>query len=592
MKSILIIIGLGIVSLTASAQKDSVITRQVMLERDYVPTMQDASRINTQPDIYSPTIRPIEIKFVSITPNITLDNSKLSATQSGDIKTDVPFDKKHGYLLFGAGTSGNLDGAVGLRLANGERDRLDLFGTYSGTNSTVDYIDGNKYITNDVKAEYSNIDANLKYQHTFDPSVLSFGASFYNTAYNYYGNSFLTPESQAYLYPFDTSSKQEVNVYKIGMRLESGSNNRGIIKYDGNVSYKYFTSKYGINKDDDGVKGGIINADINVYTAFGADRYIGVRGTILNQSFSNKPGPKNAYYGHTNITGTPYIKFQGESWDADLGANFSALFDVKTAFAISPSVKADVKINRVNILYAELGGGVNDNTFLDILQENRYVDPVSRVEYSKTYYDVKAGFRSGALSGLEFDIFGGYKYTYRDHLYVLNYHEPEGWGNVGSPVYANITTKQVGGLLKIGMIPCTDLSAKIIGYFYNAKYQSPYMEVIDPNLLPDAKPWGRPALTAEVNADVKPIGNLLLSMNYIYAGGRKALSGSPNPDDKSWSIVNMKDINELNFRIEYKIADWVAVNARANNVLHKKYELQYGYTLQDFNFMGGISFKF
>lgn len=587
-KSILVI-GLGIISLTVSAQKDSTITRQVMLERDYVPTMQSASRYNTQGDIYSPTIRPKEIKFVSTTPQITLDNNKLGASESGDIKTDVAFDKKRGYLLFGAGTSGNLEGALGYRLVNGERDRLDFFGTYSGTNSTVDYIDGKNYALKDVKAKYSNLGVNMKYQHMFDPSVLSLGASFYNTSYNYYGNSFIPIESSI-AYPFDVNSKQGVNVFKIGVGLKSSDKNQGPIQYEGNVDYNYFTNKYGLRKEDDGVKGGIINADINLYTEFGADQQVGIKGKVMNQSFSRKTDYlEDAHHGYTNITGTPYIKFQGENWNADLGVNLSALFDVKTAFAVSPNVKASVKVNEVNTFYAEVGGGVNDNTFLDILQENRYADPATRIEYSKTYYDAKLGFRSGVISGLEFDIFAGYKHTRRDHLYVYNYYT-DGWGNVGSPVYANISTGHVGGLLKTNLIPCTDLSARVTGYFYDVKYHDPYVEVIDSELMPESKPWGRPTFTAELNADVRPINSLLLSLNYLYAGGRKALHSNFTPT--SWSVVDMKDINELNFRAEYKIMDWVSVNARLNNILSQKYELQYGYTLQGFNFLGGVAFKF
>ena len=116
------------------------------------------------------------------------------------------------------------------------------------------------------------------------------------------------------------------------------------------------------------------------------------------------------------------------------------------------------------------------------------------------------------------------------------------------------------------------------------------MQVIDAETLPDTKPWGRPTFTAEFNADVNPINNLTLSVNYLYAGGRKALAS--NASTAAWTIANMKDINELNFRAEYKINEYIAVNGRLNNVLFQKYELQYGYPLQGFNFMAGVSLKF
>ncbi|MDR0823584.1 MAG: TonB-dependent receptor [Prevotella sp.] len=587
-KSILVM-GLCVVSLTVSAQKDSTIIRQVMLERDYTPTIQEASKVNIPPDIYSPVIKAKEIRFISSTPQIVLNSNQLAASAPGDIKTNVSFDTKRGYAYFGAGTHGNLEGGLGYRLVNEERDRLDLFGSYTGTNSTIDYINGKNYAASDVTAKYSNTGVNLKYQHRFEPSILSVGTSFYNTSYNYYGNSFI-PASSSIASPFDVASKQGVNVFKIGLGLKSSDDSDSVIEYDGSVDYNHFSNKYGLTSLEDGVKGSVINAAVNLFTGLGSDRTVGIKGSITTQSFGRKiTYLENAYHGYTNITGTPYVRFDGDNWDADLGINLSALFDVKTAFAMSPNVKASVKVTDANRLYAEIGGGVNNNTFLDILQENRYVDPISRVDYSKTYYDAKIGFLSGAVSGLEFDLFAGYKHVRRDHLYVCGSHT-DGWGNVGSPVYANISTGHIGGLLKTNLLPYTDLSARIMAYFYNVKYQDAYVPVVLSESLPAAQAWGRPKFTLELNADVKPFDNLLLSLNYLVAGGRKAVEKVYNSD--SWEIVNMKSINELNFKAEYKFIDWLSANIRLNNILFQKYELQYGYPLQGFNILGGVNFRF
>lgn len=582
------IIGLGVVSLTASAQKkDSTLTRQVMLEREYTPTMQDASRVNLTPNIYSPVIKPKEIKFVSTTPQVSLQHNQLGASASGDIKTDVLFDKKRGYLSIGAGSHGNIEGAAGVRIVDMERDRLDLFVTHSSTSGTVDYIDGDDFVSKDVKAKYMDTKANLQYEHIFTPSVLSLGVSYNNKSYNYYGNSFL-PSTFGGAFPYEYNTKQGVDVFNVGAGLRSSEQYEGFLKYMVNLNYSYFKNKYGLETTDN-VSGGQLNADVDFFTEFGADKTIGIRGGIMNQSFSDKVKLiENAYHGYTNITGNPYIRFQGANWDAELGLSLSALFDVKTAFNVSPNVKFNVHVNDVNTFYAEVGGGVNNNTFLDILQENRYVNLATRVEYSKTLYDAKAGFRSGVVPGLEFDIFAGYKHTRKDHLYVAT--AAGQWANMGSPLYADVSTGHIGGLLKTKLIPMTTLSAKIVGYFYNVKYKDGYVSVIEKDVFSEKKAWGRPSFTAELNADVQPFDKLTLSLNYLYAGGRKGVTLNANsslgPDAK------MNDINELNFRGEYRITDWVSVNARLNNILFQKYELQYGYPLQGFNILGGLSFKF
>lgn len=597
------VIALGIVSLTATAQKDSTLIRQVLLERDYNPTLQDASKVNTQPSIYSPVIKAKELKFVSTVPQITLTNNKLGSAAPSDINTGVDFSKKRGYLVLGAGNNSNLEGAFGYRLVNGNRDRLDVFATHSSTSANVDYINADLYTMDEAKAKYSASKINLKYQHMFDPSVLWFDASFYNTSYNYYGNPFIS-ESVALspaAYPFDLDSRQNVDVFSIGAGLKSSDRNQGILKYKGGVRYQNFKSKYGIYTNEDGPKGGQLDLDADFYTEFGSDRSIGVKGFIMNQSFSGKSETlENAFHGFTNITATPYIKFQGGNWDADLGVNVSGMLDAKTKFMASPNVKAAIHINDVNTFYGEVTGGVNNNTYLDILQENRYVNPIARVEYSKTLFDARLGFRSGVVSGFEFDIFAGYKKTDKDHLYLAqSLYDPSSstyipdaltWGNVGTPLYANIGTGHVGGLLKTKLIPYTDLSAKITAYFYDVKYVNGNVTLIDKDLYSEKKAWGRPTFTAELCADIKPIDKLTFSLNYLYAGGRKTVYSSYMIPVQE--VIKMKDINELNFRGEYQVTDWLSVNARVNNILFQKYELQYGYALQGFNVLGGLSFKF
>lgn len=581
-KSILVI-GLSIVSLAATAQKDSTLTRQVLLERDYNPTMQEASKINTMPSIYTPIVKAKEFKFVSSAPKLNISGNQLGKASSGDINTDVMFSKKRGYLNVGGGSHSNLEGAAGYRILNSATDRLDIFATHSSTNGKVDYIDGKKYFKKDIKAKYAATNVNLKYQHFFEPSILSFDASYSNTAYNYYGNSFV-PAGAADETLYDLSSKQNVDVIGFGAGLKSSLKNEGELKYDANIRYQNFKSKFGPLTKVDAPKGGQFDLDANLYAELGADKFIGVRASVMNQSFGNK-AEDDAFHSLTNIKGNPYIKFEGSNWNVDLGVNVNAVFDIKTKMAFSPNIKADLRFYDVNVLYAEATGGVNNNTFLDILQENRYMTPASRVLYSKTLFDLKIGFKSGVLSGFEFDLFAGYKKTDQDHLFLQK--RGETWSNLSIPLYADVSTGQVGGLLKTNLIPRTDLSAKVITYFYNVKYEKGYADYLG-ETLPKKEAWGRPTFTAELNADIEVIDKLTLSLNYLYAGGRKTY-------DSNYGVkasVKMKDINEFNVKGTYGVTNWLSVYAKANNIFNQKYELQYGYPLQGFNILGGVSLKF
>ena len=583
---------MGALALTANAQvsrnaspNDTTVNRQVLLEKNYNPTLKDASKINTIPEVYDPVVKKANVKPLDGVPQISITNNKLGGAQSGDIATDVAFDKKRGYLVLGAGNNSNMSGAAGYQILNSNTDQLNLFANHSSSSSDIDYANKD-YLFRKMKGKYSDTKVNLKYAHTFDLSTLSVGGSFFNESYNYYGNSFILP-SALVLPSFDYGARQNVDVISFDANIKSNDANNSLLAYKIGASYDNFKQKYAWNKDIDGPKGGIFKAFGDFSTPFDADRTLGLNIGFLNQSFSkDNLGGKDSYHSYNNISLSPYFNIEGEAFDVSLGVNMAYLKDVSSTFLLAPNVTGSYKVNEVSQLYAGITSAVNNNTFLDVLQENRYFNPHSRVGASKTYYDATVGFKSGMIEGFEFDIFGGYKYTRKDHLYVMGASEPTTmWGNLGTPIYANVNTGNFGAMVKTNLIPYTDLSARLTGYFYSVKYKSSDFSSFSGVYPTEKKAWGKPTFTAELNADVKVIPQLTLSVNYQYMGGRKAYV-------ESVGSMKMKDVNELNFRGEYQILDWFSVSCRLNNVLGQKYELQQGYTLQGFNVLGGLSFKF
>lgn len=585
-KSILVL-GLGLITITVSAQKkkdkEDDLTRQVMLERDYNPTLDEATKINTAPNIFSPNIKSASsVKFLDQAPKLTIGATRLGKVASGDIRTDVPFNKERFYLNFGAGSYGNIDGAIGVRAVDTQTDKLDIMGTYSGMSGDVDYTHSKNLLTK-AKAKFADLNAGVKYQHTFAPSILTIGGGYQNLGYNYYGNPFflnptMKPEH------FDMTTKQKVDVINFGLGLKSSESNNGELKYDARIAYTNFTAKHGaLPTIDKGPRGGIIDADIDLYTKLG-DGNLGLVVSALNQSFTSKDkytDNTDLFHGYTNLGVNPYYRLEDTGWDITLGVNLNYVSDVKNKFVFAPNLLGQVHINEVNTLYAGITGGVNDNTFMDIMQENRYVSMASRVAYSRTPFDVKVGFKSGVIPNFEFDIFGGYKQVKDDHLYVSNVvFDNTGtfttWGNQFSPIYDKVSTGHFGALVSTKLIPMTTLSAKAVGYFYDVKNND--------------KAWGRPTFTAEVTADIQPIDNLTLSLSHLLMAGRKGLHRTEGMANDY--APSMKDIAEFNVRAEYQIVKQLSIHARANNVFNQKYEQYLGYTMQGINVVGGFNLKF
>lgn len=577
-------LGLSVASTNISAQtaaKDTAFNRHVSLEREYTPTIQDASKINTLPALYEPAKKQYGIKFENSIPNTNISSHPVGDTGSGDIKTNIAFSKHRGYLLFGAGMYSNLEGAGGYRIVDSANDRFDLFATHNSTDGKIKYLNPSQFMD---KAQAKNMEnlINAKYSHKFESLTWYLNGSFFNNTFNYYGNPFIFGQAtqSASVYEALMKNSQGVNVIEAetGISSTKGSD---AVSYSANVKYNNFTSKYGADVASDGVSGSIFDALVDIATPIQTDHKAGVEGGIFFQSFNKADFltslPSDPFHNLTIFKVRPYYSIDGGDFKLSLGANINWASDIENKFVVAPSIKTSWNFNEKSLFYFNIGGGINDNNFVTMNRENRYINPASRVFISQTLYDAQIGVRSGIANGFEFDIFGGYKYTKDEHLFVPYY--TASWGNVSEMLYANLGTGHIGGSLKTKLIPYTDLSLKATSYFYNVgKYTLT-------NQAPDKKEaWGLPSFTFDFNADFSVVDNLTLSVNYIFEGGRKAYVENASK--------GMNSINELNIKGTYSILNWLSFFVRANNVMNQKYERQYGYTNQGINALGGISLKF
>ncbi|NDW17362.1 hypothetical protein D0T53_00340 [Dysgonomonas sp. 216] len=581
-------------SITASAQqtaaKDTTLNRQILLEKEFAPTLQDASKINTLPAVHEPVVKPVNLQYETSRPAINFTQYRIKDTGAGDIMTDIDFSKKRGYFNFGAGSHAQINTDFGYRILDTNTDELDVFARFNNLSGKINLENSDEK----VKAKYSDLLINAKYQHNFELIAWRLLAGYENTGFNYYGSPFMrNPDN------FNINKKQSLNNFSIGTGLKSTDSNEFI--YDAAIKFNIFSTKYGPNIEDDGPKGNIIEGKFDVAAPFGADKVVGINMNIMNQSFSKVKFIENAgldkddyFHSLTKASLNPYISFKGDSYFLKLGVKTDYAIDNKNKLVVAPDLKLDWIFADKTKFYANVTGGINENTYLQIMRENRYVDMRSRVAYSRTPFDLKAGIASAVISGFELDIFGGYKKTKDEHFYVNGGHMIYGesivyiigqtgsWGNVSTPGYYDLSTSHIGGQIKTSLIPHTDLSAKVIKYFYDghkieyADYQG--------YAVGKEKIGNLPELTLDFNADIKPIEALTISANYHLTNGRKTLIGN--------EFKKMKNINEVNLRGSFQIVDWISLNAELNNVLNQKYETWVGYTHLGFNFMAGIGMKF
>ncbi len=604
MKALCVVALLGATT-ALSAQEDTTkkqdLERQMTLEREYDPTVQDASKVNTLPVIKEPEVKKMSIDYANFT--LAADPEKeISLLPSGNVMTDIKYNKRRGYLNFGGGTHLNLNGDVGYHILSTDKDHLGIWFSHRSTNGNVTYLQRDE----DVKAKVNDNLGGINFKHQFNNAALKMGLKYGYSAYNYYGypvvdNPFSSATQEELV--SDTETNQVAQTIQANLGVESSED--ASFGYDVNFGFTNFGYKYWNNTNaDDGIKENTAALNFNFFAPFNSNHKIGVAGDVryFNYSVPEVDGGINpiTWENHFNGVLNPYYKIEGDSWNIKLGAKamLSAGGDDGTKFSASPDVAADVEVANKTVLYLKAGGDLKHNSMYDINQINRYTAPYAATLPSFNWFDGQFGVKSGVAPGFWFEIFAGYKMTKDDYLFVptlsnragefgnfsapLTYFYNQAINNGGKEMIEGIDTKQLffGADLKYSYQQLFDINVKGV---YN-KWDATAKTVVAER---DITAYGKPEMEITAGVTIRPMKNLSASLDYYLATGRQALL-----PDLAGTEIEMNNINELSLTGTYNLNETFGIYLKLNNVLFQEYELYYGYPMQKFSALVGFNLNF
>ena len=120
-------------------QPDSLLRRQLELERDFNPTLLDADKINSLPALREPTVQKANTNY-STWAGRTTPPLEIALPRPGSIMTERPYNLKRGYLSLNAGNYANLDGAFGYRLVKNKKNDLSFNFLHNSSNGNIKYL--------------------------------------------------------------------------------------------------------------------------------------------------------------------------------------------------------------------------------------------------------------------------------------------------------------------------------------------------------------------------------------------------------------------------------------------------------------------
>ncbi|MDD2951842.1 MAG: TonB-dependent receptor [Parabacteroides sp.] len=583
----------------ASAQEDVTkeknLNREMTLEREYDPSVQDASKVNTLPVVKEPEVRKIPIDYSNYT--IAADPRKeISLLPSGNIMTQMDYNKRRGYFNFGMGTRMNINGDLGYHILSTEKDKLNIWYSHRSTNG--------KPMDSDVKAKINDNLGGIGFKHVFDKTILSLGAKYGYSGFNYYGSLPLDLRS-SYMPPAELLERdRETNQVNqtIAATIGFESKEDAPFGYLLDLGYTNFSHKYGLSKEMDGPTEHTFEAKFDLNAGFNGNMKIGLGGLVEYFSY-NLPEvvgfPFYEFKNHAEAMLSPYYKVEGDNWNIKLGANVMMATGDETRFMASPNIAADVEVADKTELYMKAGGKLYSNSMYEMSRVNRYLYPMDELEPSRNWLDAILGIRSGVAPGFWFDVFAGYKITSNDVLFNQMATFNSGDFSNFSEAMSDIDTKQlfIGANLKYSYQRLFDVSLKGVYNNWKANLGDSWSTTSADTDLDHA--WGKPEMEINANVTVRPIDKLSIALDYYLATGRYArvlsyyaTPSSGNTFNHSVFVEKMNNINELNLTGTYTFNDTFCVYAKLSNILCQKYEVYYGYPMQSFNAMLGVNINF
>lgn len=532
----------ALVNAQTTPQQQEGVDRTVVVEQEYNPEIKDADKINVVPKIVEPQIIPRQVEYeTTVFPATTISRPPIGIYAGKEVqKSATP-----GYVRLGYGNNGNLDLRASYLFNLSDRDKLSLYAGMDGMNGKLQL----PFIDEKWKSRYYRSHAGLNYLHQFSKVDMDIAANFGLSNFNYHP------------YTYNVSKQ----------KFTSGDFHLGFASTDNNMplQFKAETNLMLYSRQTNPFVNGSINETIvrtkaDVTGDVNESQLVGIGAEMNNLFYSSQYADD-----YTTLLLKPYYKIKGEDWNVKFGANVDLSFGFGKSYRISPDVTAEYTFFDSYVLYAGATGGrlLNDFRRLEM------VSPYGELDAAKKYdtyeqLNAHAGFRASPLTGLWFNIFGGYQML-KDDLYST----PtlvEDVNTMNSHLtfdQTNTNNLYLGGQISYDYKKLFSVSAEGKYYHWSADNE-------------DAL-FFKPQMKLGFQADVHPIQPLTLSAGYEFIGWEKPANA-----------VKQDAVNNLYLGASYEFFKGISAYARVNNLLNQKYKYYHLYPAQGLNFVVGLSLKF
>ena len=468
------------------------------------------------------------------------------------------------------------------------RSRNQTWGTEFSHRSTRDGFIGLSEST-PIPQQFSNNEWTGWYKRFFKKTYLSTHATYERNRISYYGRS----EGFDLLDSVEFGNADSVFLNALHTQLEFGSQDQGSSKwgYQSILDYGYFWNNQGVQeKNFDArvrLQGSIENTPVSLDLHTNIDR--------LNQNEEGYilPPQKQAVI---DLHALAQKDFKQLHTSFGLGVWVDA--QGNQPFLVIPELQASVGLlQNLFVPYVKLGGGIDQNRYETVLQENSFVPSPSRLDSASTWKNTyetlhaQMGMRGSITSAIAFHLSAEH-HRRNQHLFLV----PDiqtGNGEYFRPLYQDlsITTLQANATWKLGK--STEFMGRIQQHTYTLR-DSTFNELNAWN-LPQFEFSASLQHTMKDKLRVQSDLNLQTGRNALQAGTLDATAPEviETSTAATWGYAyTMEDFLQWDMRIDYlynaRLSGWIS----GRNLLNRANPLYAGYNAQGIRFQLGFSYAF
>lgn len=548
MKKIAIIAFAGMLPLSAvHAQQDSTLNRTVVVENEYNPTVMDASKINVLPKVEEPAVIKKGIEYATALRPV----SAWSYEEMSPIMREWTSKRaRRGYVRGGYGNYGNVDFRAGYVWDMTKNDRLTVAASLGGMNGTLTDPAGF-----DWKSRFYSSAFSIGYRHSFSKLDLTLRGGVNSQVFNY------MPHPVSSVAGENDRQHHTLGDFHVGV---ASTDELLPLQFTVETGFEYFKQKYPtiITGDEAAGSEKLIHTVGDVWGRLNEVQRVGIKFDMDNLFYS---GSKLGNY--TSLGLNPYYAVDEDSWRLRLGAHVDWLTGEDSGIDIAPDVKAEFIFSDSYVLYLHAQGGRQVNDYRRLNSISPYWVAAHRLVATYVPIDATLGFKASPVSGLWFNVFGGYQIRDNELFCFL----ATGRQFAYTDFFQYKAKIAYGGAeVKYGYKDYFDASLK--GAYYSWKINGDWAGTSDETIMAM-----KPEMELNFKANVKVFEGLKINFGYDYVK-RKGEEVDP--------------ISNLYAGANYEFLKNLSVFANVNNLLNKQYYYEGGYPAEKLNVLGGFSFMF